>query len=118
MYRAGAPDNNQCLQHHLLDVRLQLKHHENQDLESKNMVTVARVELGNVKDALRVLKSRASVYKSALASAIEGQDYVRGESLTTSAELKREKGPLLQHLTSLSCTQVTCERSRLQCKKL
>lgn len=56
-------------------------------MESKKVIADEKVELGNSKDALRVLESRASPDRSTTSSSIEGQQHVQGKTATTSVKL-------------------------------
>lgn len=60
-----------------------------------NAITQEKVELGNAKEALRVLKERASADSSVTHCAMEDRDCEQGQLMTTSALLLVGKGALI-----------------------
>lgn len=67
--------------------RVEKEFHEAWDVESTKAVADAKVELPNVKEALRVLEGRASGDRSAIRSAVKERDRPQNELAITSAKL-------------------------------
>lgn len=60
-------------------------------MESTTVMTDAKVELANGKEALPVLEIRASAYMSSMCSTMEGRDRMQSKLAPTSGRLKVDK---------------------------
>lgn len=79
-----------------------MEFHEAQDVKGRKAVSYDEAELADVQNALRVLKSQASVRRSAVRSAIEGLDCLQGDLAIVSAKIQVAKGALISPFDHLS----------------